>query len=583
MAMLEPRLAILDETDSGLDIDALRDRRRRRERAALPRARDARDHPLPAAARLHRAGLRARAGRTAGSCVGRQGAGARARGARATAGSRERRRGERVDAARDHYAERCGAPSRRRAGRTSRHGCAGCAREAARIRASRASRHEARRVALHERDAARPRAVRAARLRAGARSRAPRSSRVSFPVFACSVFVFVDGRFRPELSSPRALSGSLRVESLAELRASEPERAAAALGQRRRREAPALRGARAALFSTTAPASSFRAGRASSSRSTWCSSRAARRPTASATRGCWSSRSAGSRATLIQDFVSVVAERAASRTRHRAPLGAGRAARSRAAAARERGRASTSRPRGADRARRALRRPLALRSAAASCATTSSAVLEAKAPRLRARRALPRGRQRSTSTTTPSSTTRCRTATSRELYKGILGGAGARRLPRPRDRAARRAEDRRRADEHATPALRRRRDRLEAAARDLRRRREVQPRRDDRPARRGRALLPALARASPKPAARAARCGLRRRGAREPAVAGAGRRRSTELLREQMRGAGAGERARREARRRARCARTSRSCARPRAASRSCTSTAPRARRSRAR
>ena len=52
-----------------------------------------------------------------------------------------------------------------------------------------------------------------------------------FPVFACSVFVFVDGRFRAELSSPRALSGSLRVVSLAELRARAPERLAGQLGR----------------------------------------------------------------------------------------------------------------------------------------------------------------------------------------------------------------------------------------------------------------------------------------------------------------------------------------------------------------
>ena len=38
MAVLEPRLAILDETDSGLDIDALQGRRRRRERPAQPGA-----------------------------------------------------------------------------------------------------------------------------------------------------------------------------------------------------------------------------------------------------------------------------------------------------------------------------------------------------------------------------------------------------------------------------------------------------------------------------------------------------------------------------------------------------------------
>ena len=31
MALLEPKLAVLDETDLGLDIDALEDRRRRRQ------------------------------------------------------------------------------------------------------------------------------------------------------------------------------------------------------------------------------------------------------------------------------------------------------------------------------------------------------------------------------------------------------------------------------------------------------------------------------------------------------------------------------------------------------------------------
>ncbi len=39
--------------------------------------------------------------------------------------------------------------------------------------------------------------------------------RLSFPVFACSVFVFVNGRFAPELSAPRALSGGIQVGSLA--------------------------------------------------------------------------------------------------------------------------------------------------------------------------------------------------------------------------------------------------------------------------------------------------------------------------------------------------------------------------------
>ena len=55
MAMLEPKLAILDETDSGLDIDALRLVANGRQRAARPRPGDRDDHPLPAPARLRRA------------------------------------------------------------------------------------------------------------------------------------------------------------------------------------------------------------------------------------------------------------------------------------------------------------------------------------------------------------------------------------------------------------------------------------------------------------------------------------------------------------------------------------------------
>ena len=61
MAMLEPRLAILDETDSGLDIDALRIVANGRQRAARAGPRDRHDHALQAAARLRRAGPRARA------------------------------------------------------------------------------------------------------------------------------------------------------------------------------------------------------------------------------------------------------------------------------------------------------------------------------------------------------------------------------------------------------------------------------------------------------------------------------------------------------------------------------------------
>jgi len=45
---------------------------------------------------------------------------------------------------------------------------------------------------------------------------------ISFPVFACSLFVFINGHFRPELSSSPILSGELRVESLAQLRSENP-------------------------------------------------------------------------------------------------------------------------------------------------------------------------------------------------------------------------------------------------------------------------------------------------------------------------------------------------------------------------
>ena len=80
MAVLEPTLCMLDETDSGLDIDALRivadGVNALRVRGSL----DARHHPLPAAARLHRARQGACDGRWAHRAVGR--AGARARSSR---------------------------------------------------------------------------------------------------------------------------------------------------------------------------------------------------------------------------------------------------------------------------------------------------------------------------------------------------------------------------------------------------------------------------------------------------------------------------------------------------------------------
>ena len=65
MSMLEPRLAILDETDSGLDIDALRIVADGVNPLRTPGPRHHPDHPLPAPARLRRAGPGACAGRRA--------------------------------------------------------------------------------------------------------------------------------------------------------------------------------------------------------------------------------------------------------------------------------------------------------------------------------------------------------------------------------------------------------------------------------------------------------------------------------------------------------------------------------------
>ena len=78
MAMLSPRFLILDETDSGLDIDALRIVADGVNALRTPDRGHAGDHPLPAPARLHQTRPRARAGRRPHRRLGRAGAGPRA-------------------------------------------------------------------------------------------------------------------------------------------------------------------------------------------------------------------------------------------------------------------------------------------------------------------------------------------------------------------------------------------------------------------------------------------------------------------------------------------------------------------------
>ena len=67
MAVLQPEMAILDETDSGLDIDALRIVAEGVNAQLNPELGVLADHPLPAPAQLHHARLRPRAGARAAS------------------------------------------------------------------------------------------------------------------------------------------------------------------------------------------------------------------------------------------------------------------------------------------------------------------------------------------------------------------------------------------------------------------------------------------------------------------------------------------------------------------------------------
>ena len=65
MAMLEPKFALMDETDSGLDIDALRIVSDGVNQLRGPGPRHPSHHPLPAAAQLHRSRPRPRHDRRA--------------------------------------------------------------------------------------------------------------------------------------------------------------------------------------------------------------------------------------------------------------------------------------------------------------------------------------------------------------------------------------------------------------------------------------------------------------------------------------------------------------------------------------
>ena len=80
MALLQPQLCVLDETNSGLDIDALKIVAEGVNALRSPDALVHRHHALPAPARLHRAGLVHVLSKGRIVQDRRQGAGARARG-----------------------------------------------------------------------------------------------------------------------------------------------------------------------------------------------------------------------------------------------------------------------------------------------------------------------------------------------------------------------------------------------------------------------------------------------------------------------------------------------------------------------
>jgi Fe-S cluster assembly protein SufD len=72
--------------------------------------------------------------------------------------------------------------------------------------------------------------------------------RICFPVFACSVFVFVNGRYAPALSTTPALGGWLGVSSLARDLAERPDAREGALGARAGADAGAFAALNTAFF-----------------------------------------------------------------------------------------------------------------------------------------------------------------------------------------------------------------------------------------------------------------------------------------------------------------------------------------------
>ncbi len=117
---------------------------------------------------------------------------------------------------------------------------------------------------------------------------------------------------------------------------------------------------------------------------------------------------------------------------------------------------------------------------------------------------------------------------SREVFRAVIDDRGALGVPGQDHRPPRCAEDRRQDGDAGAAALRRRRDRQQAGARDFRRRRDLRSRRDRRRAGRDAAVLPAGPRPAGEGSAGASDPGVRRRGDRgdcgRPAARGCNQR-----------------------------------------------------------
>ena len=280
MAVLEPALAILDETDSGLDIDALRIVAGGVNRLRSPAARDDRRHPLPAAAQLHRPRLRARAGGRPHRPLRRQGDGARARGeGLRLAREGARGRGGRPRAERDERGHgRAGRAALElralRGGPRRERPRAGCARAAPRPRAlcrDGAAQPARRGLATHAarrrssaRASSRPSVSR--RPEPSALARVPARRPRSEPRSSSST-----GASRPSCPGSSPTPGS-EVSSLRELLRAQPARIEPWLGRALGERGGAFCRPQHRLRRGRGRRAASRPAPSSSSRSTWCTS-----------------------------------------------------------------------------------------------------------------------------------------------------------------------------------------------------------------------------------------------------------------------------------------------------------------------